>query len=84
MFLCADSNAAQKMEDEVVRVKAEGDSLGGIVEIRVKNVPPGLGEPVFDKLDAEIAKALMSIGAVKGVEIGAGFAACCHARVREQ
>ena len=75
MFLCADSNAAQKMEDEVVRVKAEGDSLGGIVEIRVKNVPPGLGEPVFDKLDAEIAKALMSIGAVKGVEIGAGFAA---------
>jgi len=51
------------------------DSCGGIVEIKVKNVPAGLGEPVFDKLDADLAKGLMSIGAVKGVEIGAGFAA---------
>lgn len=74
-FFCADPAAAEKMAAEVEKVKREGDSLGGIVEVRVKNVPTGLGEPVFDKLDAEIAKALMSIGAVKGVEIGAGFAA---------
>ena len=72
-FLCADPVAAEKMTEEVENVKRQGDSLGGVVEIRVKNVPPGIGEPVFDKLDAEIAKALMSIGAVKGVEIGAGF-----------
>ena len=75
MFLCADRDAAEKMEAEAVEVKKQGDSLGGIVEIRAKNVPAGLGEPVFDKFDADLAKALMSIGAVKGVEIGAGFAA---------
>ncbi|PIP38645.1 MAG: chorismate synthase [Desulfobacterales bacterium CG23_combo_of_CG06-09_8_20_14_all_51_8] len=75
LFLCADPIAAEKMAVEVDRVKRAGDSLGGIVEIRVKNAPVGLGEPVFDKLDADFAKALMSIGAVKGVEIGAGFAA---------
>jgi chorismate synthase len=75
MFLCADLQAAKKMEEDVARVKQEGDSLGGIVEIIAKNVPPGLGEPVFDKLDADLAKALMSIGAVKGVEVGAGFRA---------
>ena len=75
MFLCADMTAAKLMEEEVVRVRLEGDSLGGVVEIIAKNVPPGLGEPVFDKLDADLAKALMSIGAVKGVEVGAGFRA---------
>jgi chorismate synthase len=75
MFFCADSEAAKKMEAEVTEVKKQGDSLGGIVEIRAKNIPAGLGEPVFDKLDADLAKALMSIGAVKGVEIGVGFAA---------
>jgi chorismate synthase len=75
MFFCADPDASRKMEAEVVAVKKQEDSLGGIVEIRAKNVPAGLGEPVFDKLDADLAKALMSIGAVKGVEIGAGFAA---------
>jgi chorismate synthase len=53
----------------------EGDTLGGIVEILVRGCPTGLGEPVFDKLDADLAKALMGIGSVKGVEIGAGFAA---------
>ncbi len=57
----------------MAKVKAMGDSLGGIVEVRALNVPSGLGDPVFDKLDADLAKALMSIGAVKGVEIGAGF-----------
>ncbi|MBU1992136.1 MAG: chorismate synthase [Patescibacteria group bacterium] len=55
--------------------KLSKNSCGGVVEITVKNPPAGLGEPVFDKLDAELAKALMSIGAVKGVEIGAGFRA---------
>ena len=75
MFLCADMLAARRMEEEVNRVRQEGDSLGGIVEICAKNIPPGLGEPVFDKLDADLAKALMSIGAVKGVEIGSGFQA---------
>ncbi len=75
MFLCADPQAAKKMEENVARVRQEGDSLGGVVEIIAKNVPPGLGEPVFDKLDADLAKALMSIGAVKGVEVGAGFRA---------
>src|SRR6056297_172535 len=74
-FLCPDAEAAEKMAAHVSEVKAAGDSLGGIVEIRAQGVPAGLGEPVFDKLDAELAKALMSIGAVKGVEIGAGFEA---------
>ena len=74
-FLCPDADAAEKMAGHVAAVKAAGDSLGGIVEVRAKGVPAGLGEPVFDKLDAELAKALMSIGAVKGVEIGAGFEA---------
>jgi len=72
---CADSEAAGKMEALIKKVKAAGDSVGGIVEVIAFGVPTGLGEPVFDKLDAELAKALMSIGAVKGVEIGAGFAA---------
>lgn len=74
-FYCPDTDAAAKMEARVLSVKKEGDSIGGIVEILVKGVPKGLGEPVFDKLDADLAKALMSIGAVKGVEIGSGFGA---------
>ncbi len=72
-FLCPDRQASEAMEQEVEKVKKEGDSLGGIVQIIANGVMPGLGEPVFDKLDADIAKAVMSIGAVKGVEIGAGF-----------
>ncbi len=72
---CPDLDAAHKMEKKIKDVKNNGDSLGGIVEIIALNVPPGLGEPVFDKLDADIAKALMSIGAVKAVEIGAGICA---------
>jgi chorismate synthase len=63
------------MEALITEMKEEGDSVGGIVEVIALGVPAGLGEPVFDKLDAELAKALMSIGAVKGVEIGAGFEA---------
>ncbi len=72
---CPDMQAAAEMASRIRAVKKQGDSLGGIVEIRAENVPPGLGDPVFDKLDADIAKGLMSIGAVKAVEIGAGIKA---------
>ncbi|MCP3923952.1 MAG: chorismate synthase [Desulfobacterales bacterium] len=74
-FLCPDMEAFKLMDKEVVSAIKAGDSVGGVVEVIVKNVPSGLGEPVFDKLDADIAKAVMSIGAVKGVEIGNGFEA---------
>jgi chorismate synthase len=70
---CPDRKAAAAMEKKIEETKARGDTLGGIVEILVRGCPPGLGEPVFDKLEADLAKALMSIGAVRGVEIGAGF-----------
>jgi chorismate synthase len=70
---CPDQKAAAAMEKKIEETKARGDTLGGIVEILVRGCPPGLGEPVFDKLEADLAKALMSIGAVRGVEIGAGF-----------
>jgi chorismate synthase len=73
MFFCPDSEAAEKMHERIQHVKEMGDSVGGIVEIVAKGVPKGLGEPVFDKIDADLAKALMSIGAVKGIEIGTGF-----------
>lgn len=72
---CANLRAAKHMEEEILEAKEKGDSVGGVVELLALNVPPGLGEPVFDKLDGDIAKALMSVGAVKGVEIGAGFEA---------
>lgn len=71
----ADPVAAVEMEKRVLQAKAEGDSVGGVVEVVVRNVPPGLGEPVFDKLEADLAKSLMSIGAVRGFEIGNGFEA---------
>lgn len=70
---CADLESAEKMREGILKAREEGDSVGGIVEIIALGVPAGIGEPVFDKLDAQLAKALMSIGAVKGVEIGAGF-----------
>jgi chorismate synthase len=70
---CADPDAAKRMERRILKAMREGDSVGGIVEVIVENPPVGLGDPVFDKLDADLAKALMSIGTVKGVEIGAGF-----------
>ncbi|SKA77314.1 chorismate synthase [Desulfobaculum bizertense] len=62
-------------EERIKEIMAQGDTLGGIVEIVVTGVPAGLGEPVFDKLDARLAYALMGVGAVKGVEIGSGFEA---------
>lgn len=70
---CADLKAAALMEDKILEAKEKGDSVGGVVETIALGVPAGLGEPVFDKLDADLAKALMGIGAVKGVEIGFGF-----------
>lgn len=72
---CPDMVAAKEMEERVLAAKAEGDSVGGIVEVVVRNPPPGLGEPVFDKLEADLGKALLSIGAVKGYEVGNGFLA---------
>jgi len=74
-LFCPDAQAARAMEEKIAVTKKAGDTLGGIVEVSALGVPVGLGEPVFDKLDGELARALMSIGAVKGVEIGAGFAA---------
>ena len=72
---CPDAEAAARMTAALDEAKAAGDSLGGVVEVRVTGCPPGLGDPVFDKLDADLAKAMMSIGTVKGVEIGEGFTA---------
>ena len=72
---CADPAAAKEMVSLIARAKEEGDSLGGIIEGIARNVPVGLGEPVFDNLDGELAKALLAIPAVKGVEFGAGFSA---------
>jgi chorismate synthase len=74
-LFCADSNASQKMAGIIARAKEEGDSLGGIIEGIASNMPVGLGEPVFDNLDGDLAKALLAIPAVKGVEFGAGFSA---------
>ncbi len=70
---CPDPRAAERMLRLVRKARDEGDSIGGVVEVRAKGVPAGLGEPVFAKLDAELAGALMGIGAVKGVEVGDGF-----------
>ncbi len=69
-----DMDAARKMERAVLDAKEEGDSVGGIVEVIAKGVPAGLGEPIYYKLDSKLAEALMGINAVKGVEIGSGFA----------
>jgi chorismate synthase len=68
-----DATAAKQMIEKIEEARQAGDSLGGIVEVVVKGCPVGLGEPVFDKLSARLAAGVMSIGAVKGVEIGAGF-----------
>ncbi len=70
---CPDPDAAARMVEAILAAKASGDSLGGVVEIRATGVPVGLGEPTFDKLDALIAQAMLSIPAVKGVELGEGF-----------
>lgn len=70
---CPDPVAAQKMIQRIEEVQAQGDSIGGIVRGLIRHVPAGLGEPVFDKLHADLGKAMLSINAVKGFDIGAGF-----------
>lgn len=70
---CPDLNATEEMIKLIEKIKKEGDSIGGTIGVIVRNVPPGLGEPVFDKLEAELAKACLSIPACKGFESGSGF-----------
>ena len=70
---CPDINIANKMIDKIKEVRKNGDSLGGVVELVCRNVPPGLGEPVFDKLEADLGKAVLSLPACKGFEVGSGF-----------
>jgi len=70
-----DLDAASKMEEYIVEAKEAGDSVGAIVEVTIKGVPVGVGEPVFDRFNAQLAKAIMSIPAVKGIEFGMGFQA---------
>ncbi|AWP32220.1 chorismate synthase [Pantoea eucalypti] len=73
-FFCPDADKLEALDELMRGLKKEGDSIGAKVTVMAENVPPGLGEPVFDRLDADLAHALMSINAVKGVEIGDGFA----------
>lgn len=72
---CPDEAAARRMIKLIEQTRTDGDSLGGVIECVVRGVAPGLGEPVFDKLDADLAKAMLSLPATKGFEIGSGFAA---------
>jgi len=74
-FFCPDAKTAALWESYLSDIRKQGSSIGAVIEITAGGIPSGLGAPVFDRLDADIAKALMSIPAVKGVEIGAGFAA---------
>lgn len=76
---CPDLKAGQLMIEKLKKIKQEGDSCGGVVEIIATGVPAGLGEPVFDKLQATLSHALMSIGAIKGIEFGDGFG---HAKLK--
>lgn len=68
-----DPDATKRAEEYILEKQNENDSVGGVIECIATGMPPGIGQPVFDKLDAALAKAVMSIGAVKGVEIGDGF-----------
>ncbi len=72
---CPDAAAAKRMISLIEQIRDEGDSVGGVIECVVRGIPAGLGEPVFDKLEADLAKAMLSIPAAKGFEIGSGFAA---------
>jgi chorismate synthase len=74
-FWCPDANAAKAWEGFLDGVRKAGSSIGGVIEVQAEGVPAGLGDPLYDKLDSDIARGLMSINAVKGVEIGEGFAA---------
>lgn len=77
-FFCADPEKLPQLEKFMDDLRAEGDSIGAKISVLASHVPPGLGEPVFDKLEASLAHGLMSINAVKGVELGAGFSAVCQ------
>jgi len=68
-----DPDTYQSVQNRLSELKAEGDSAGGIIEMKIDNIPAGLGDPVFEKLDANLAKAIISIGSVKGIEFGRGF-----------
>ena len=72
---CPDAAAAKKMASLIEKIRGEGDSVGGVIECVARGIPPGLGEPVFDKLEADLAKAMLSVPATKGFEIGSGFRA---------
>jgi len=74
MVRCPDASAAEAMIARIEEARRGGDSLGGVVECVCRNVPPGLGEPVFDKLEADLARGMLSLPAAKGFEIGSGFA----------
>jgi chorismate synthase len=76
---CPDAASAAKMEDYIKEIRKQGDTVGGTITCVIKNVPVGLGEPVFDKLHAELGKAMLSINAVKGFEYGSGF---CGAKMK--
>ena len=71
---CPDAAKAEEMEKKIMEIRKEGDSIGGVVSCVITGVPTGLGEPVFDKLHADLGKAMLSINAVKGFEYGSGFA----------
>ncbi|SMN11267.1 Chorismate synthase [uncultured Candidatus Thioglobus sp.] len=72
-FFCADATRIQELDEYMDALRKQGDSIGARINVVAEHVPVGLGEPVFDRLDADLAKAMMSINAVKGVEIGSGF-----------
>ena len=72
-FFCPDENIISEWKTLINNARKDGSSLGAIIEVRASGIPAGLGEPIYDKLDSDIAKALMTINAVKGVEIGNGF-----------
>ncbi|MES2748380.1 MAG: chorismate synthase [Bacteroidota bacterium] len=76
---CPDSASAERMENYIKQIRKEGDTVGGTITCVIKNAPIGLGEPVFDKLHAELGKAMLSINAVKGFEFGSGF---CGAQMK--
>ena len=70
---CPDPMIASQMIEQIKEARKDGDSLGGVIEAVARNVPPGLGDPVFDKLEADLAKAMLSLPASKGFEVGSGF-----------
>jgi chorismate synthase len=76
LIRCPDPEASHLMQSLILATKAEGDTLGGVISCKISGLPAGLGEPVFDKFHADLGKAMLSINAVKGFEIGSGFAGC--------